>query len=175
MTWPRFTLLGMMVAVGLVAANIAAIRWIVQLESTAGFVGLLILLPVNILSIGLASMVRQLVRLRECSPFSVGLQVLGWPATLTLAVACLAMLGGNGGWLGKYVEVAAVPLKSMLDASGGTAWFEAHPQSGIAVEALFLLIVVGGPLSILPLSGGLIFRKFGITLVRRPGHRCVDR
>ena len=170
MTRPRFTLLGMMVAVGVVAANIAAIRLLLRLETVpAIYVGWAILLPVDVLSIGLVSMGRQLVRSGECGPFSVGFQALGWPATLTLAVACMAALGG--GWLARYVEIAAVPLISMLDSSGGRAWFQAHPESGIAVEALFLLIVLGGPLLIMPLLGGLVFRRFGITLIRRPWPR----
>jgi hypothetical protein len=167
-TWPRFTLLGMMVTVGLVAANFAAILWLLRLRNDpAVYVVMAILLPLNILSIGLASMGRQLVRSGECGPFSVGFQALGWPATLTLAVACTAALRGDGGWLGKYIEIAAIPLQSMLDASGGRAWFQAHPESGIAVEVLFLLIVLGGPLLIMPLIGGLVFRRFGITVIRR--------
>jgi hypothetical protein len=114
---------------------------------------------------------RQLVRSGECGPFLVGFPAFGWPTTLTLALACLAVLGGNGGWLGKYVEIAAVPLQSMLDASGGRTWFQAHPGLGVAVEVLFLLIVLGGPLLIMPLLGGLVFRRFGITLIRRPWSR----
>jgi hypothetical protein len=171
-TRPRFTLLGMMVTVGVVAANIAAIRLLLRLANApAIYVGWAILLPVDVLSIGLVSMGRHLVRSGECGPFSVGFQALGWPATLTLAVACMAALGGDGGWLGRYIEIAAIPLQSMLDASGGRAWFQAHPESGMAVEALFLLIVLGGPLLIMPLIGGLVFRRFGITLIRRPWSR----
>ena len=175
MAWHRFTLFGMMVTVGLIAANFALIRWSLRLETVpATYVGLAILLPLNILSIGLVRMGRQLVRSGECGPFSVGFQALGWPATLTGALAYLAVLGGNAGWLGKYVEIAAVPLQSMLDASGSRAWFQAHPELGITIEALFLLIVLGGPLSIMPLLGGLVFQRFGITLVRRPSRRCVE-
>ena len=162
----------MMIAVGVVAANIAAMRSLLRVEPVpAIYVGWVILLPLDVLSIGLVSMARQLVRTGECGPFSVGFQALGWPATLTLAVACMAALGGDGGWLGRYVEIAAVPLTSMLDASGGRAWFQANPEAGIAVEALFLLIVLGGPLLIMPLLGGLVFRRFGITLIRRPWPR----
>ena len=162
----------MMVAVGVVAANIAAIRLLFRLETVpAIYVGWAILLPVDVLSIGLVSMGRQLVRSGECGPFSVGFQALGWPATLTLAVACMAALGGDGGWLARYVEIAVIPLQSMLDASGGRAWFQAHPESGLAVEALFLLIVLGGPLLVMPLIGGLVFRRFGITVIRRPWPR----
>jgi hypothetical protein len=173
--WPQFTLLKMMVTVGLVAANIAALRWLLRLEAVPAYVGSAILLPLNFLSIGLVSMGRQLARSGECGPFSVGFQALGWPATLTLALACVAVLGGNGGWLSKYVEIAAVPLQSMLDASGGRTWFQAHPESGLAIEVLSLLIVLGGPLLIMPLLGGLVFRRFGITLIRRPRCPCVDR
>jgi hypothetical protein len=162
----------MMVTVVLVAANIAAIRSLLRLETVpATYVGSAILLPLNFLSIGLVRMGRQLVRSGECGPFSVGFQALGWPATLTFALACLAVLGGNGGWLGKYVEIAAVPFQSMLDASGGRTWFQAHPESAVAIEVLFLLIVLGGPLLIIPLLGGLVFRRFGITLIRRPRGR----
>jgi hypothetical protein len=167
-TRPRFTLLGMMVAVGVVAANIAAIRLLFRLESVPAMA---ILFPLDVLSIGLVIMGRQLVRSGECGPFSVGFQALGWPATLTLAVACIAALVGDGGWLGRYVEIAAVRLTLMLDSSGGRAWFQEHPEAGIAVEALFLLIVLGGPLLIMPLLGGLVFRRFGITLIRRPWPR----
>jgi hypothetical protein len=167
-TRPRFTLLGMMVAVGVVAANIAAIRLLLRLESVPAMA---ILLPLDVLSIGLVIMGRQLVRSGECGPFSVGFQALGWPATLSFAVACVAALRGDGGWLARYVKIAAVPLTSMLDASGGRAWFQANPEAGMAVEALFILIVLGGPLLIMPILGGLVFRRFGITLIRRPWPR----
>jgi hypothetical protein len=90
---------------------------------------------------------------------------------LILVVTCLAALEGSGGPLHWYVDIAAGPLRSMLDARGLTARLQAHPELAFAVEVLFLLIVLGGPLLILPLLGGLLFRRLGITLVRRPRQR----
>jgi hypothetical protein len=168
-TRPRFTLLGMMGLVGLIAVNTAVLRWLFLLDpaTPAIFMGMAVVAPLNLLFIGLVRMSRQLARSGECGPFSVGFQALGWPATLGFALSSLAALDGNRGWLGQYVELVAAPLRSTIEASGSAAWFEAHPVLAIAFEVLFFVMLLGGPWLILPVIGGLVFRKLGITLVRR--------
>jgi hypothetical protein len=69
----------MMSLVALVAANFAAVRWLLGLEppTPAILIGWVVLLPFNFLCIGLVRIGRQLVRSGECEPFSVGCQALG--------------------------------------------------------------------------------------------------
>ena len=169
----RFSIFGMMIVVGLVAAIIAAMRWLAHPDNSSSFaadLGMVVLPALTILAVPLLWTVRQLVRSGESGAFAVGFQAFGWPATLLLAAFYLKTTGGsNGGWFSTYVEFASNHLLALLHAAGVVDWIKAHPGSwaNYAIYASVASIVLGGPLLIVPLLGGLVFRRFGIRLIRQ--------
>ena len=158
--------------VGLIAVNAAALRGLLRSESPPlGLIlGVVVLLPLNVLVIGLIEVGRRLARTRECGPFLLGFQAAGWSITLPLASASAEFLAERSGWLMEYCELAFTPIIALLDLIGSLAWLQSHSDSWISLvlASLLYLIVLDVPLLVVAVLGGLIFRRFGITLVRRP-------
>lgn len=167
---PRVSIFGLMVLVGLFAANATIIRGLFGLRTShpGTILALAVLMPLNLLGIGLVHMVVRLARAGECTPFAVGFQVAGWPATVAVAAASLVE---NGRFLREYLIDYVQPFSFLLvKASGAMRWSQIEPR----VVVMFLLgsaifvVAVNGPMVMAALLGGYLFRWSGVTLVRRP-------
>mgnify|MGYP005868033199 CR=1 FL=1 len=166
----RVAIREVMIAIALIAANVAAFRWLTTILPPAiGIPGLVVLIPLNLLLIGLARIGYRLARTGSCEPFSVGLQLLGWPATLALGAGSFANLMGYGGeWLRRYFDVVGAPMRYVLKVTGVGAWAAARPGSWAdLLDVVFFLVVLGVPLLVLCLLGGLAFRTLARELARR--------
>jgi hypothetical protein len=161
MTRPRLAIRDVMIAIVLIAANCVALPWLTK-PLPITIIILVVLLPINLLLIGLVRIGYRLARTRSCEPFAIGLQLLGWPATIALGAATFVSLVGYDGddWLRRYREVVDVPMSYVLGRTGIIAWVAARPGSWgeLAADVAYFLVVFGIPLLVLCILGGLTFR-----------------
>ncbi len=171
MTGFRVPLWGVVLMVVLIAADLALLQGpSFENVSLWKFVLVSLLPALNVLIIGLALMIRSLVRSGECQPFGVGFQVTAWPTLTVFAMICLEAVQGDSEWIKSYFGyvLETTQISDALEVSGIIAWLNEHPDSALnlLISTGFFVLIFGLPLLSIPILGGLVFLGFDLRLVR---------
>jgi hypothetical protein len=151
---PRFRIAWIMVAVAVAAINFAPIRAL----NDPGLGGVLLVvgaLPVaNVLVVGML-----IARKRPGSrPFLLGFEVFGALA-LALYLVAVTYSGSRDGLWDRYLSQVFDPLHPVLQPYG--------PFASTAIELFVVFVMLVGPQFVFALIGGLLSRRFKVTITRR--------
>ena len=151
---PRFRIAWIMVAVAVAAINFAPIRAL----NDPGLGGVLLVvgaLPVaNVLVVGML-----IARKRPGSrPFLLGFEVFGALA-LALYLVAVPYAGSRGGLWDRYLSQVFDPLHPVLQPYG--------PFAVTAIGLFVGFVMLVGPQFVFAVIGGLLSRRFKVTISRR--------
>jgi hypothetical protein len=154
---PRFRIAWLMVAVAIVAINFAAIRAALGLPGGPRVALLLVgALPMaNVLLVGIL-VARQSPRRR---PFLLGFEVFGAMATALYIHSATSSPPEVDAPIASYLLLVFDPLNSVI------VQYPPFVRGAIAVSVGVLMLV--GPQLVFALIGGILSRRFKITITRR--------
>ncbi len=156
MKLPRFRIASIMVAVAIASIHFAAFPGLFD----AGLGGVLLAfgaLPMaDVLIVGTL-----IARKRPGSrPFLLGFEVFGALA-LVLYIVAVSFSGIQVGLLNRYLSLVLGPLRTVIQPDG--------PWVHDAIELFVGTVMLVGPQLVFAVIGGLLSRRFKITIIPSPG------